>query len=305
VRVALCFPGQGSQAPGMAEGLFDVPAAAPLLAAAADAGLDLESALHRADEDSLRATEVAQPALLFVESVLRTLLPPDLDVAGVAGHSVGEYAAAVAAGVLDPSSAMRLVVQRGRAMASMRDGGMAAVIGMDSEPLEVICEEVRSDTGEIVVVANLNAPGQVVISGSLAGLDEAGRRAREAGARRVLPLNVSGAFHSPLMHEAAVGFAALLDAADLHDASPPVVCNVDAEAVTNGDELRERLRRQLESPVRWSDSVLALRALGATMLVEVGPGAVLTGLARRIAPELETHNVRTAAEAAAFAAVTA
>jgi [acyl-carrier-protein] S-malonyltransferase len=296
VVVALCFPGQGSQAAGMADGLLDSPAAVEMLDSAASAGLDLRGALG-GDDAALRPTEIAQPALLFVECALLALLPDDLEVGGVAGHSVGEYAAAVAAGAFDHREAMRLVVERGRAMAAMREGTMSAVLGLEAATLSEICAAVHAETGEVVVVANHNAPGQVVISGSARGIEEASRRARDAGARRVLPLNVSGAFHSPLMRGAAARFAECLETAIVRDPSPPVVCNVDAEAVNNAEELRERLRRQLDSPVRWSDTVLRLQQLGCDSFVEVGPGTVLTGLLRRILPGAESRSVRNADEA--------
>ncbi len=287
MRVALTFPGQGSQAAGMAGGLLDTPLARSLLDAASQHGLDLAAALE-GDDDALRPTEVAQPALLFVSTVLAEALRESggVEVVGVAGHSVGEYAALVAAGVLDPAAAMGLVIERGRAMAAMREGGMAALLGAEASLAEDVCHEVRDSGGGVVVVANLNAPGQVVLSGSREALDRAVALARERGVRRAMPLNVSGAFHSPLMAPAAERFAALLDAAGFRDAAVPVVCNVDAEAVRDAAGLRDRLRRQLTAPVLWVDCVRRLASLGAEALVEVGPGSVLTGLARRIAPEL-------------------
>ncbi|HZS13067.1 MAG TPA: ACP S-malonyltransferase [Candidatus Dormibacteraeota bacterium] len=291
MRVALTFPGQGSQAAGMADGLLDTPLARTLLDAAAGRGLDLRNGLS-GDDDALRPTEVAQPALLLVELVLAgALQTAGLDVAGVAGHSVGEYAALVAAGALDPDEAMGLVVERGRAMAAMREGGMAALLGAEASLAEEICREVEASGGGVVVVANLNAPGQVVLSGARDALDRAVALARQRGVRRALPLNVSGAFHSPLMAPAAERFGALLDRAAFRDATVPVVCNVDAEAVRDAGGLRERLRRQLTAPVRWVDCVNTLLELGAGALLEVGPGSVLTGLARRIAPEVRALSV--------------
>jgi [acyl-carrier-protein] S-malonyltransferase len=288
LRVALTFPGQGSQAAGMAEGLLDTALARTLLDAASAHGLDLRAALA-GDDDALRPTEVAQPALLLVEAVLtdavRRASGDAVEVVGVAGHSVGEYAALVAAGALDPAEAMGLVVERGRAMAAMREGGMAALLGADAALAEEICRDVAAEGRGVVVVANLNAPGQVVLSGARDALDRAVALAKERGVRRAMPLNVSGAFHSPLMAPAAERFGALLDAATFRDAAVPVVCNVDAAAVSDAAGLRDRLRRQLTAPVRWVDCVATLRGLGAEALVEVGPGSVLTGLAKRIAPD--------------------
>ena len=298
-RVALTFPGQGSQAAGMAStGLLDVPLSRTLLDAASARGLDLAAALG-GDDDSLRPTEVAQPALLLVEAVLgaAVLGGRGLEVVGVAGHSVGEYAALVAAGALSPADAMGLVVERGRAMASMREGGMAALLGAEVEVAEQVCRDVPG----VVVVANFNAPGQVVLSGDSAALQKALALAKERGVRRAMALPVSGAFHSPLMAPAAERFSPLLDAAALADARVPVVCNVDAAAVRDAAGVRDRLRRQLTAPVRWIDCVQQLVSLGADVLVEVGPGSVLSGLARRIAPSVRTVNVATLDEARSLA----
>ena len=216
---------------------------------------------------------------------------------GVAGHSVGEYAALVAAGVLEPAVAMRLVSARGRAMAAMREGGMTALLGASAELATEICAEVGAAGGGVVVVANLNGPGQVVISGERSALEAAAALAKEHGVRRAIPLRVSGAFHSPLMAAAAAEVGALIDAAPLAPAAVPVVCNVDAVAVRDPDALRERLRRQLASPVRWSDCVATLAGLGAEVVVEVGPGSVLSGLTGRIDPGLRTLQVASAAAA--------
>ncbi|MHB8490223.1 MAG: ACP S-malonyltransferase [Candidatus Dormibacteria bacterium] len=298
-RVALCFPGQGSQAAGMADGLIDLPIAVDMLEAAHATGLDLRAALSGTDEQ-LRPTEIAQPALLFVECALRSTLPAGIDVIAVAGHSVGEYSAAVAARALQPAAAMRLVIERGRAMAAMRDGTMCALIGIDVDAATAVCDETQRDTDEVVVVANHNAPGQLVISGSTGGVDAASKLALARGARRAIPLNVSGAFHSPLMAAAAARFEGALDGVALSDPHPPVVCNVDAADVHSAHALRDRLRAQLTSPVRWIDCVHRLVDLGAEVLVEVGPGAVLSGLARRIVPDVRALAVSTPDAAASL-----
>ena len=270
----------------MAEGgLLDEPLARELLQVAADGGVDLRAALAEGD-DALRPTEVAQPALLLVEAVLAGALSADVDVVAVAGHSVGEYAACVAAGALRPDAAMRLVVERGRLMAAMHEGTMSALLGMDADAATAVCDEVQRDSGETVVVANVNAPGQTVISGTVAGIDAAVALAQSRGLRRAVRLNVSGAFHSPLMAAAADAFARVLDSVELSPARVPVVCNVDGQAVSDPDALRDRLRRQLTSPVCWIDCVERMVSLGAATLVEVGPGSVLGGLARRIAPDV-------------------
>jgi [acyl-carrier-protein] S-malonyltransferase len=276
----------------MADGLRDLPIAVEMLDAARFSGLDLSAALAGGDEQ-LRPTEIAQPALLLVECALRSTLPADLDIVAVAGHSVGEYAAAVSAHALHPADAMRLVIERGRAMAAMHEGTMCALIGIDVDAATAVCDETQRATGAVVVVANHNAPGQLVISGSTAGVDAAAKLALARGARRAIPLNVSGAFHSPLMTSAASQFETALDGVAIADPHPPVVCNVDARDVHTAVELRERLRAQLTSPVRWIDCVHRLVALGAEMLIEVGPGTVLSGLARRIVPEVRAISVST------------
>jgi len=278
----------------MAEGLTGTPLARRLLDAASAHDLDLAAALV-GDDDRLRPTDVAQPALLLVECVLaeRVRSVAEVNVVGVAGHSVGEYAALVAAGALDAEVAMGLVVERGRAMAAMHEGGMAALLGADVEAAEAICRDVEASGAGVVVIANLNAPGQVVLSGATAALQAAMALAKERGVRRAMPLNVSGAFHSPLMAPAAERFGALLDNAPFRDAAIPVVCNVDGAAVADAGGLRDRLRRQLTAPVRWTDCVASLVGLGAGVLVEVGPGGVLTGLAKRIAPEVQALSVPT------------
>ncbi len=300
-RIALCFPGQGSQAAGMASDLLDDPLATRLLGVAAADGLDLRTALGGSDEQ-LRPTAIAQPALALVELVLAARLPADLEVVGVAGHSVGEYAAVSVAGAYAPEDVMRLVIRRGREMASMTEGTMAAVLGLDAAAVEGACADARED-GEVVVIANLNAPGQTVISGTTAGVDRASALARERGARRVVTLNVSGAFHSPLMAPAAERFATVIDATPRQELHIPVVCNVDAAIVEHATDLPARLAAQLESPVRWMDCVAGLISLGAEWIVEVGPGSVLTGLTRRIAPTISAATVGDLAAAAGLSSL--
>ena len=285
----------------MAASLMNEPMAEALLDAAAAEGVDLRVLLD-GDAAALRATEAAQTSLLFVECSLLELVSARVDVVAVAGHSVGEYSACVAAAALDPLAAMRLVIARGRAMAAMRDGTMAAFLGLPEEAVAAVCAEASRQTGETVVVANLNAPGQVVVSGTPGGVDAATRLARERGLRRAIALEVSGAFHSPLMESAAAAFGDVLDAAPLRDPRVPVVCNVDGAPASDARTLRDRLRRQLTSAVRWVDCVRSLVQLGADTLIEIGPGSVLTGLARRIAPDVRALAISDAAGARALAA---
>lgn len=291
----------------MADGLLDHPLATRLLEAAADAGLDLGAALGSGDDDLLRATELAQPALFLVGVVLADLLgaAPGLEVVGTAGHSVGEYAALVAAGVLDPVVAMRLVVARGRAMAQAPEGTMAAVLGLDVGAVEAVCATVAAEGLGLVVVANVNAPDQVVVSGTVAAVDRALALARGQGARRAVPLRVSGAFHSPLMRAAAETVARLVDAAPMADPRIPVALNVDGALARSAAEVRQRLRHQLLSPVRWDRCVGALVGLGVDVLVELGPKGVLTGLARRLAPQVPATAVATPQDLATVAEVAA
>jgi [acyl-carrier-protein] S-malonyltransferase len=275
----------------------------PLYAVAEHAGLDLEAALGGSD-DQLRPTQVAQPALLAVEVALLASLPPGVEVVGVAGHSVGEYAAAVAGGAMTPEVALELVVERGRAMAASRRGTMSALIGLDAGVVQEICADVQQSGAGVVVVANLNAPGQTVVSGEVAAVEAVEALARERGCRRSVRLNVSGAFHSPLMSDAAAQFSTSLEAAHIDTARIPIVCNVDALAVTDPEALRSRLARQLVSPVRWTECVEELVALGAEMLVEVGPASVLTGLAKRIVPGVSAIAVGAPREMRELAAMT-
>ena len=273
----------------MAAGLLEGTTASEMLEVARGKGLDLAAALE-GGEAELRATEIAQPALLFVEVMLTRSVPDDVQVVAAVGHSAGEYAALVAAGVLSPGAAMRLVIERGRLMATSGGGAMSAVLGLDDERVREICEEVSGADHGVVVVANLNAPGQVVISGTAEAVASAAELAKARGARQVRPLAVSGAFHSPLMRDAAAAFARELDAAAFSDAVLPVVSNVDAHPVREAAELKERLRRHLVSPVLWAECVRRLPSLGVEALVELGPGRVLTGLARRILPEVPALN---------------
>jgi len=285
----------------MAASLMDEPSAEPLLAAAAADGVDLRTLLE-GDAARLRPTEMAQPSLLFIECALLHLVPNQVEVVAVAGHSVGEYSACVAAGALDPVTAMHLVIARGRAMAAVREGAMAAFLGMAEDAVADVCVEASRQTRETVVVANLNAPGQVVVSGTPAAVDAATRLARGRGLRRAIALEVSGAFHSPLMEPASAAYGDVLDAAPLRDPRVPVVCNVDGAAVSDARTLRDRLQRQLTAAVRWVDCVRAMVQLGADTLVEIGPGSVLTGLARRIVPDVRALAINDAAGARALTA---
>lgn len=284
MRTALLLPGQGSQEVGMGRDLAERWPEARELFDRADRILDLDLSrlCWEGPEEELTRTENAQPAILLHSYVAWRLLPDRLrgDVVVGAGHSLGEFTAYLCAGALSFGDALRLVRRRGELMARSDEGTMAAVIGMDDDRVRELCAE---DEGT-VVAANFNSPGQVVISGGEEAVERVGDRARETedGARRVLPLQVSGAFHSPLMEVAREGLAEALEAVDFGDPDFPVVANASAEPVTSGEEARRLLMDQLTSPVRWTESVLAMRDHGPEHWLEVGPGNVLTGLLRRI-----------------------
>ncbi|MBI1757420.1 MAG: ACP S-malonyltransferase [Fimbriimonas ginsengisoli] len=291
--VAAVFPGQGSQRPGMGAGLFDLPAAAPLLAEiSAAAGLDVRRLCLQSDEDALRQTQNAQMAL-FACGVVAFRCLEDSGVpkpAFFAGHSVGEYAALVASGALGVADGARLVARRGELMASAgksRPGGMAAVLGLDGASLETACRE-ASTGGEVAVVANDNCPGQLVISGDTGAVRRACDLATARGAKRAMPLNVSGAFHSPLMEEAAAAMFDALVRVTFKAGAAPVVSNVTAAPVDDPSRWPELLRDQLRSPVRWTESVQRIAAAGVDAFLECGAGEVLCGLIRRTTREART-----------------
>ncbi len=293
--LALTFPGQGSQRPGMGTAWTGTPAWALVERASEVAGRDVAALLLEADAEELRATRNAQ-LTTFVTSLvaldaLRAAGVPAPDA--LAGHSLGEYAALTAAGALSFENGVRLVGARGEAMqaaADARPGTMAAVLGLDVDAVEAACAAVDDE----VWVANDNAPGQVVVAGTAAGVESAGAAARERGARRVMPLPVGGAFHTPLMAPAAEGLAAALAAAAFDPPSAPVVANVDAEPHQAADEWRQLLADQLCRPVRWRPTLERLGALAADdplVVVEVGPGGVLTGMVKRTLANARTVSV--------------
>ncbi len=297
----LLFPGQGSQIPGMGRDLADCFPAARAVFDAADRalGTDLSALCFEGPEVELTRTHNAQPALLThgaaAWAVVRDRLHPLVRAA--AGHSLGEFTAYHAAGSLGLGAAVQLVRQRGELMYRAgveRPGTMAAVLGETADPVEAICERATAEAG-VVVPANFNAPGQVVISGEVPGVERALELAKQSGAKRGVKLNVSGAFHSPLMEPAAAGLATALDAAGLTDARFPVVANVDADEVTRAADARDRLLRQLYSPVRWTAGVTRLaERFPDALYVELGPGTVLRGLVRKIAPHVEVVSCGTA-----------
>jgi len=309
VSTAFVFPGQGSQAVGMGRDLYEQEPAVRALFDEADAalGIPLAQMCFEGPREELTATEHAQPTLLTTSVALLIGLAGGADpvpfvtrhASFVAGHSLGEYSALVAAGALDFPTALQLVRQRGELMANSHAGIMAAIMGMDEEPLETICREVSVD-GARVVIANYNSPGQLVISGSQVAVDQALVLAKERGAKRVQLLKVSAAFHSPLMREAAAGLAPAIGEARIADARVPVVANVTAEPLTSAEAIRRELVVQVTAPVHWITSVQRMVAQGVNTFVEIGPGSVLTRLIKRIAPEAQLINVSDAASVRAF-----
>jgi len=303
MRLVLLFPGQGSQKPGMGQDLAAAyPSARAVFERVDDAlGVPLSRLCFEGPAEELTLTHNAQPALFAhgaaAWAAIRDSAAPH--VVAAAGHSLGEFTAYHAAGALELSAGARLVRRRGELMYEAgvaRPGAMAALLGDLREPVETLCERASADAG-LVVPANYNSPGQLVVSGEIAGVERLMELAREAGARRAVRLNVSGAFHSPLMAPAADGLASALDAAALGAPAFPVASNVTGDLVEDAGTATALLRRQLTAPVRWTDVVTTLAGrFPEALFVEVGPGNVLTGLVKRIAPDVTTATCGTAAE---------
>ena len=281
---AFVFPGQGSQFPGMCRDLYDAHAEAREMCQAADRllGFSLTTVMFDGTAEDLKQTNVTQPAV-FLHSVvaqrLMTIEKPDM----VAGHSLGEFSALVACGALRFEDALLLVSARAKAMQAaceQNPGTMAAVLGLEDEKVVEICDQITND--HIVVAANFNCPGQVVISGEVDAIDAACVALKEAGARRALRLPVGGAFHSPLMQPAAEDLAAAINKTEFHKPFCPIYQNVTAQASIEPEIIRENLLKQLTAPVRWTQSVQNMIVDGANEFYEFGPGDVLKGLIRKI-----------------------
>lgn len=323
-QVAFLFPGQGSQAVGMGADIFATSAAAKRVFETVDdaVGMSLSTLCFSGPEEVLRETMNAQPAIVAVSLAYLAAFQEALSVpapswafplapACTAGHSVGEYAALVAAGALDLRDAALLVRERGRLMqqeSTVCPGGMVAVIGMDAETLQTVCQEATQQaTADLppgerhpgqgqVTVANYNAPGQIVLSGEQKALALAADIAKARGAKRVIPLAVSGAFHSPVMQPAATGLAQAIAAADVHDAPIPVIGNIQAVPLTHAQDLRAELAEQVASSVQWMHTIEYMVSQGVTVFIEIGPGQALTGMVKRIAKGVTTLTIGSQAE---------
>lgn len=306
-KVAFLFPGQGSQYPGMGKDLADnFPAARQVFEEADDAlGFSISQLCFAGSAEALQLTENTQPAILSVSiAALRALESVGVEKPSfVAGHSLGEYSALVAAGAISLADAVRTVRARGRYMQEAVPAGagaMAAVLGASLETIEEVCEEVRG--AQVCAPANINSASQIVIAGNTEAVDRAGEKLKEAGAKRVVKLNVSAPFHCALMMPAQLRLAADLAELSLDELSVPLISNVDAIAITRAVDARDSLIRQVSSPVRWLQSMNFLLAAGVNSFVELGPGKVLSGLLHQINREANALNVEESAGVAAAGA---
>ena len=295
---AFVFPGQGSQFVGMGKNLYETNATAKAMFEKANEilGFNISDIMFTGTDEQLKQTNVTQPAI-FIHSVIAYLtipaenaVVPDM----VAGHSLGEFSALVANKTLSFEDALRLVSVRAKAMQAaceIQASTMAAVLALADEKVEEVCAQVQKETGEVVVPANYNCPGQLVISGSIKGIEIACEQMKAAGAKRALVLPVGGAFHSPLMNPAKIELAAAIEATTFNTPICPVYQNVVAKAVTNPAEIKQNLIAQLTGAVKWTQTVQAMVADGATHFTEVGPGKVLQGLVQKVHKEAAVDGV--------------
>jgi [acyl-carrier-protein] S-malonyltransferase len=283
MSTAYVFPGQGAQFPGMGKDLYDSNDAAKALFDKADEvlGFSLSNIMFEGTAEELKETKVTQPAIFTLSVIMAKLLGDDFKPSMVAGHSLGEFSALTAVGALDFESALKLVSARAMAMqkaCEVKPSTMAAILGLADDVVEDICAQVEG----VVVAANYNCPGQLVISGEIEAVEAACELAKEAGARRALVLPVGGAFHSPMMEPARAELAAAIEATDFNTPMCPVVQNSVAQAVSEPSEIKQNLIDQLTAPVKWTQSVQQMIASGVTDYVECGPGKTLQGLVKKI-----------------------
>jgi len=293
---AYVFPGQGSQFSGMGKNLYETNAAAKELFELANEilGFRISDIMFEGTDEQLKQTNVTQPAV-FIHSVVAYLTMPAVTPDMVAGHSLGEFSALVANKTLSFEDALRLVSIRAKAMQAaceIQPSTMAAVLALADEKVEEVCAQVQTETGEVVVAANYNCPGQLVISGSVKGIEVACEQMKAAGAKRALVLPVGGAFHSPLMEPAKIELAEAIQATHFNTPICPVYQNVAAAAVTDPAQIQQNLIAQLTGAVKWTQSVQAMVADGATQFTEVGPGKVLQGLVQKVYKEAVVTGVQ-------------
>lgn len=289
---AYVFPGQGAQFSGMGKDLYESSEEAKILFEKANEilGFRISDIMFEGTEEELKQTKVTQPAI-FLHSVILAKTAPDFNPDMVAGHSLGEFSALVANGTLAFEDGLRLVYQRALAMqeaCEINPSGMAAILGLEDEKVEEICAAIIE---EIVVPANYNCPGQLVISGTNKGIEIACEKMKEAGAKRALPLPVGGAFHSPLMEPAGVKLRKAIESTTFHQPTCPIYQNVSTTGVSDIEEIKKNLIAQLTAPVKWTQSVQNMVADGATHFVECGPGKVLQGLVKKIHKEAEVSSI--------------
>ncbi|WP_321280383.1 ACP S-malonyltransferase [Marinifilum fragile] len=289
---AYVFPGQGAQFVGMGKDLYENSELAKELFEKANEilGFRITDLMFEGTDEDLRQTKVTQPAIFLHSVILAKTLGEDFKPEMVAGHSLGEFSALVANGTLSFEDGLKLVSQRALAMqkaCEMEPSTMAAIIGLDDETVEKICAEIE----EVVVPANFNCPGQLVISGSMKGIEIACEKLKEAGAKRALPLKVGGAFHSPLMEPARVELEEAIENTNFSTPSCPVYQNVNAKPVTDPSEIKKNLVAQLTAPVRFTQTMVNMIADGASSFTEVGPGKVIQGLVKKVDRKMETAGI--------------